>query len=400
MLTIKCPKCATMLKVKPQNVAIQVKCPKCATLLKIGAQKTAPKPTQSPAATSKAAPRQAAKKPAQPAAKRPAQPAAKRPPAAPANPAPANPAPVDLDNPFADLPALDMPGPAVDLGAGGAPAADMGALDFGNVDLPAAAGGGFPAPAAPAAFPAAAAANPYANKAPRKKKKKAEPEEPPKSGKKKKKASSDSGNKKMLWIGLAVGAAVLLVAGVGAFVLMGTSGSASGSAAAVPTPDGYQAGTVGRVKFAFPKGTAKETPPTSIKAKALVSAESGATFFVGVDEYEFLNPSDRQVSLRAGRMIMSNVYGGEEVTRSGHNGFKGRSSGGLDLTNMTVEYYLVDGEVILIGCGMPKKEVPEPTYPLKRNEEPEPPSEPTEEEKAQTAAFEKEMKTFFETVQI
>ena len=448
MLTIKCPKCATLLKVKPQNSDFQVKCPKCATLLKVVAQKTSQISTansETKAASQTAAKRTAAQK--NPGNKTPQpkrqKPVAKKPPATGAAaqkaapktkkqpPAKVPSVPVDPDNPFGDLPDANLPDAnfpdanvpdlgipgfdSADLGVpgipGGLPAGDLDPFDFGGVDLPAApvAGGGFPA--APTSFPAAPAANPYAKKPSAKKKgdTNSEPAKARKSGKKSKtkkkdkpKSQSDSSSQKMLWIGLAIGASVLLLGGVATFFLMGSSDSqpSSSVAAAAPAPDGYQSGSVGRVSFAFPQGTPKEAPPTTTEAQALVSAESGATFFVGVDEYEFLNPSEYQVSLRAGRMILSNVYGREQVKRSGHSGVKGQSSGGLTLTNMTVEYYFVDGEVILIGCGMPKKEKPKQKLPYNPNKKPEPPPEPTDDEKAKDAAFEKEKIAFFDSVQI
>ena len=428
MLTIKCPKCATLMKLQQQAVAVKVKCPKCQTVLKVPGKEAASKPsTQAARPSAKPAPKAAAKQPAakQTARKQPARKQAvakaaaqQRKPAVKKVTTPAaEESPFADDNPFADLPSggFDTAGAAA-TGAdplaadpfaadpfaeapasGGSPS---GGFDFGNLDLPATApaAGGFPVGGLPAgsgsAFPAAngalAAAAPAA----------AQPSSKP--------ASGSSGarpkgavNKKLLWIGIGSGAVVVLGLVIGLTVLavkskgskQAKSNSAS-SSGAVEVPAGFQAGSVGGVSFAVPEGKSVEKPPTSIEAEVFESAATGATFFVGVDTYEYLNPSQMQLSLRAGRMIMSDVYGGERVERDGHSGTKGNSSGGMTLTDMAVEYYLVGDQVILIGCGMPRVEWTEED--LEEGRLP----EPSEEEKAKVEAFEEEKTTFFASVRI
>ncbi len=432
-LTIKCPKCATLMKLQQQAVAVKVKCPKCQTVLKVPGKEAASKPsTQAARPSAKPAPKAAAKQPAakQTARKQPARKQAvakaaaqQRKPAVKKVTTPAaEESPFADDNPFADLPSggFDTAGAAA-TGAdplaadpfaadpfaeapasGGSPS---GGFDFGNLDLPATApaAGGFPVGGLPAgglpagsgsAFPAAngalAAAAPAA----------AQPSSKP--------ARGSSGarpkgavNKKLLWIGIGSGAVVVLGLVIGLTVLavkskgskQAKSNSAS-SSGAVEVPAGFQAGSVGGVSFAVPEGKSVEKPPTSIEAEVFESAATGATFFVGVDTYEYLNPSQMQLSLRAGRMIMSDVYGGERVERDGHSGTKGNSSGGMTLTDMAVEYYLVGDQVILIGCGMPRVEWTEED--LEEGRLP----EPSEEEKAKVEAFEEEKTTFFASVRI
>ncbi|MDV6030476.1 MAG: hypothetical protein F9B45_10285 [Phycisphaera sp. RhM] len=429
MLTIKCPKCATLMKLQQQAVAVKVKCPKCQTVLKVPGKEAASKPSgQAATPSAKPAPKAAAKQAAakQAAAKQSARKQAvakaaaqQRKPAAKKVTAPAaEESPFADDNPFADLPSggFDTAGAAA---AGADPlaadpfAADpfaeatasagspSGGFDFGHLDVPAAApaAGGFPVGGLPAgglpvgggsAFPAANGALAPA----------AQPTSKPASG------SSGAGpkgavNKKLLWIGIGSGAVVVLGLVIGLAVLAVKSkgskqakSSPAGSSGAVEVPAGYQAGSVSGVSFAVPEGKSIEKPPTSIEAQVFESAATGATFFVGVDTYEYLNPSQMQLSLRAGRMILSDVYGSESVERGGHSGTKGNSSGGMTLTDMAVEYYLVGDQVILIGCGMPKVEWTEED--LEEGRLP----EPSEEERAKAEAFEEEKTTFFASVRI
>ncbi|QEF98267.1 hypothetical protein Mal15_23160 [Stieleria maiorica] len=435
MLTIKCPKCATLMKLQQQAVAVKVKCPKCQTVLKVPGKKSpspaadtqqpaaqTAAPTESAAATKPAAKKRVANKPAaaKPAAKAssPAASAArrtakKRKPAAQQVPAaaPAESPFVD-ENPFANLPSggFDTASAAADpfgadpfaadplaadpLAASPAAAPAAGGFDFGNLDVPAAgavAAGGFPAAAVPAAsgaaFPAAAgplaAASPAAN---------------PAAGAKNA-GTKKPINKKLLWIAAGSGAAVVVLGLVIGLTVMAVKSkrsrqTASSAAEAVEAPAGFQSGSVNRVSFVVPEGNAVEEPPTSIEAQVFESAATGATFLVAVDTYEYLNPSDMQLAYRAGRMIMSDVYGGERVERNGHAGMKGSSSGGMTLTDMTVEYYLVGDQVILFGCGIPRVEWSEEDL-----EEGRPP-EPSEEEKAKQEAFQAEMETFFDSVRI
>ncbi|QDV43959.1 hypothetical protein Enr13x_38200 [Stieleria neptunia] len=428
MLTIKCPKCATLMKLEQQAVAVKVKCPKCQTVLKVPGKEPAPKPSEQAATPTAKQP--ARKQPAreQPARQQPArqksarqqpaaQAAAKRKPAAKkvTTPAPAE-SPFADDNPFENLPSGGFD--TADAATAGAdpfaadpfaeaPAAggsSSGGFDFGNLDLPAAApaAGGFPAAGVPAAggnaFPAATGplAGPLAAAAPA-----AAP-----SATKPSAGSSGAGpkrpiNKKLLWIGIGSGAVVVLGLVIGLVVMAVQSkgskqarSSGASSSGAVQVPAGFQAGSVSGVSFVVPEGKSVERPPTSIEAQVFESSATGATFFVGIDTYEFLNPSQMQLSLRAGRMIMSDVYGGASVERDGHTGAKGSSSGGMTLTDMTVEYYLVGDQVILIGCGMPRVEWTEEDL-----EEGRPP-EPSEEETAKREAFEGEKATFFESVRI
>ncbi|MCS7471248.1 hypothetical protein NZK35_31730 [Stieleria sp. ICT_E10.1] len=429
MLTIKCPKCATLMKLEQQAVAVKVKCPKCQTVLKVPGKEAASKPTgQAAKPSAKPAPKNGAQQSAakqsaakQPGAKQPARKqavakaAAQRKPVAKKVTAPAaEESPFADDNPFADLPSggFDTAGAAAagtdPLAAdpfaadpfaeapasGGSPS---GGFDFGNLDLPAAApaAGGFPVGGLPggggSAFPAANGALAPAA---------AQPTSKPATG------SSGTGpkgavNKKLLWIGIGSGAVVVLGLVIGLAVLAVQSkgskqakSSPAKSSGAVEVPAGFQAGSVSGVSFVVPEGQSVEKPPTSIEAQVFESAATGATFFVGVDTYEYLNPSQMQLSLRAGRMIMSDVYGGESVERDGHSGSKGNSSGGMTLTDMAVEYYLVGDQVILIGCGMPRVEWTEED--LEEGRLP----EPSEEGKAKLEAFEEEKTTFFASVRI
>ncbi|WP_182867728.1 hypothetical protein [Stieleria mannarensis] len=428
MLTIKCPKCATLMKLQQQAVAVKVKCPKCQTVLKVPGKEAAA-PAKSPAATKPAAKKRDAQKPAA------AKPATKASSPAPASartssartssagakqkkrkPVPQQvPAATPAESPFADEnPFENLPTGGFDnaTAATASPEADpfaadplaaapaAGGFDFGNLDLPGgspAAGtapaGGFPAAALPAAsetsFPAAA--GPLATTAA------ALPSADP-AAKGRGAGTKKPINKKLLWIGAGSGAAVVVLGLVIGLTVMAVkskrSRQSASSADAVEVPAGFQGGAVSRVSFVVPEGNAVEKPPTSIEAQVFESAATGATFLVAVDTYEYLNPSDMQLSYRAGRMIMSDVYGGERVERSGHAGIKGSSSGGMTLTDMTVEYYLVGDQVILLGCGMPKVEWSEAEL-----EEGRPP-EPSDEEKAKQEAFEAEMETFFDSVRI
>lgn len=440
MLTIKCPKCATLMKLEQQAVAVKVKCPKCQTVLKVPAKQSAPAATELQAAAKKAAARQTARP--QPTAAKQAtakQTAAKptagkkvvakktaavraasspkkiagvaaAPSAVAAAASEPNPFVDPQDNPFDALPASGLATAAApatdgfDFGAldlsaaapatGGFPdlggAAATGFPAAGAASFPAAGAGSFPAAGA-ASFPAAAsplgnAAHPYAKPA-------TDAVEPAAASKPK-----GAGGKKLLWIGVGTGAVLVLGLVVGGLVfvakLRGQMSKSSQSAGLVDAPDGFQASNVAHVSFVVPKGRSMDKPPTSIEAKVFQSGSTGATFFVGIDEYEFLNPSPMQLSLRAGRMIMSDIWGRDSVDRDGHRGAKGTSRNGMELTDMTVEYYLVDGHVILIGCGMPLK-------PIDDDEDmPPEPSEPTEEEKQALEAFQAEMTTFFDSVRI
>lgn len=196
---------------------------------------------------------------------------------------------------------------------------------------------------------------------------------------------------------------MILIFAIGGAVAVMTNGGGTASAstqsdggAAKPAPEGFTGGSVKPITFAMPDGTKMDPPPSCPKAKVVESAETGATYFVGVDKYEFLNPSVEQLSLRAGRMMMSDVYGQKPTTRSGLDGFSGQSAAGLELTNMQVEYYLANGKVLVIACGMPiKREKWKPSF---YGEEPPPPKPPTEEELQKAALFKTESQTFFDSV--
>lgn len=405
MPTIKCPKCATLMKLKQQAVAVKVKCPKCQTLLKVpgsGAADAAPtKPAKQSIAQPAPAANQAATK-----SRRPKAPVAKAvTDSATATVSDTDPFvaedpfvtedPLANDNPFADLPAAGFDTPADAAPAAGT-TAEMGpgGFDFGNIDLPAAA----PAPAAfpgstGGSFPAAAGpldggAHPYA--------KPAAPPAPTGTGE----TANHDKRKKLIWIGAGSGV-LLLVAMMIGLVILAVNAKESKSASqqsevAIDIPDGFKGGKVGRVSFAIPIGKTLEMPPTSNEAMVIESDSTGATFFVGLDKYEYLNPSTLQLSYRAGRMIMSDVYGAERVERNGDNGHRAGSYGGLVLTNMTVEYFLVDGEVILVGCGLPIREVADEDLgdPIASN------AEPTAEEIQLVELFESEKKAFFDSIQL
>ncbi len=219
MMTVKCPKCATLLKFQPQASAARIKCPKCTTLLQVPGQASKPAaPTQTRPATAKpkatgqptkagqskaAAKATSKRKPAatQPAAskKQPQQRSAPRQKAAPTNPDPlAAPAPGGFD-----LANLDLPEPTAG-GGFASPGVDP-------LATPPAGGGGLPpglppAPAQPTLRPRAV---PVAGKKPGP----AKPKGPSKPG-----ASKKSNSKAVLWIGLAA-AGLLLMLTVGGLVI-------------------------------------------------------------------------------------------------------------------------------------------------------------------------------------
>lgn len=408
MLTIKCPNCSTLLKVNQQAVAIQVKCPKCATLLKVGPQKS-PAPAPSPSTTAPAAsakPPGSAGKPAarkgapKPAPARPGAPRGQTPQGKPAAPAaPQDPfagAPAPAGDPFGDLPPADSlgaPAPAGGLDGGGG-------FDFGGLDVPAASTGASPAGnPMPAAHPFPAKPKPAAKPAGKQTgKKKAD-----KPAKQKKEKSGKGSNKKLFIIlGSALGGAAVLGIGATVAILMlskqGDSETSTASAAQVQTPEGFKAHQVGPVAFAMPEGESEKNPSTKVKSEVIKSTATGATYFVGVNKYEFLNPSQAQVELRAGRILMSNIYASAKVERGGKSGFAGGSSRGLLYPPMDVEFYFFDNHVIVAGCGMPVKEEPEVKRVPGRPLEPQPPKEPTEEEKKLAELFEAEKKKFFDSI--
>ena len=369
MPTIKCPKCSTMMKLQQQAKAVKVKCPKCGTVLKVAAPKQPAQAAAAKARTAQTAPKQTAPVTPAPTQAAPAQPA----PAADPFAAAADPFATSTADPFSAAPAADPFGAA------------PGQFDFGNLDTPAAP---MPAAASPAAAPGNT--NPYA--------KPAQAAAPAK-----KKRSSKGGNKKLL-IGLAIGGGVLLLSLIGVVAFLAARDSGGGSKSASSSPSSSSAaspaaptgtGSVGRVSFTFPEGSSMDTPPTTITAQAHQSTATGATYFVGIDEYEFLNPSPGQIALRAGRMILSNVYGGQKVERNGHAGIKGNSRGGLYFTDMTVEYFMIDDQIIVVGCGMPRRKFEKPKV-----INPPPPPPPTEEELRKAELFVTESKAFFDTVSL
>ncbi|MEO1527382.1 MAG: hypothetical protein AAFX06_18285 [Planctomycetota bacterium] len=387
MLTIKCPKCGMLMKLKPPNGPAKVNCPKCAAVLQIGGPKTATKrmdaaestPSGPRVAKEAAAKEAAAKKTVSKTVKKPVKTAPTQPVVATAPSVPAG----DVD-PFAaptENPFLDVPG---DPFATAGPTASVDADPFAALpDVGAAVAGasvfqGGPLHSAASVAAPDTAPTPTATSQPAK--------QPTKSGGKK--------------LGLVIGISVGVVAFVGAAAVVGAIARRSGTnkstaASAAPSEDSGSSTRVGRMSFAFPDGTEFDVVPTAARGKAWKSAETGAIYFVGMGSYEFKNPSSEQIALRAGKIMMAQVRGGMKVERDGHSGQKARSLGGILYPSMQTECFLIGDKVYVIGCGMPPRKLPKPTV-----VNPPPPPPPTAEELEKRELFKAESAAFFESVKI
>ena len=325
-MQIKCPKCATLLKLKSPPASGKIKCPKCAAILKVGggasAQPSSPSsgPKQSGASQSPAKPVSAQPLPAQPL----------QPPAQPVQPA----------DPFAQ--------PASDPFAQPAGGSQPGSFDFAN--LPSAAPTTMPAYQQASSFPAYSAQPAAQNAA-------------PSSDGATSTAGVGASRKTGIIVASVIGVILLLgIIGVGGYLVAGsTSGDSSASAVekkASPKrepPEGFRLYEVQGVSVFMPRGY-KIDPAAGELEYFAVATPLGTVFTVGACEAGDTLSGDA-LTRKMERITRGEYQTVRSVERNGYKGELGvikestqwAPREGARGPMLNVEVFQDDGRLILIG---------------------------------------------------
>ena len=312
-MQIKCPKCATLLKLARTPPSGAVKCPKCATLLKIGGSGAgAPKGSPKAKTTRRA-------------------------------PAPAQPASTPVQPQGTTSPALGAPGKF-----------DFGALpDASAAPAPAA-----PFPAQPAAFPAAARPPAAANR-----------------GGSDDDDDDDDDELSGLsispgLIAAAVGAFVVMscLISVGGFFVVramsgGTAKSAANSKPARQAPEGFKVYTKEGVSIFLPEGKKLPRASGEMDYRAIVTP-LGTVFMMGVAEVGEVKLQGEALNKKLQRLTLGECFTSFEVKRNGYTGIKGTINKStrfapeenMRAPMMNVEIYQDDGRLIVIGVAQARSD--------------------------------------------
>ena len=301
-MQVKCPKCATVLKVADPTGPVKIKCPKCATVLQIGG---AAKPDAAQQPAKAPLPKPATPKPA-------ARPAARQaPPAKPAQPATAPSMATDGGFDF-----LDLPGPA----------AEEPVRQFTQVNAPT-------RHLQPASKPAPVDDDDGDGN-----------DGPPKRQTPKVNVSGMSKGTIAVLVG-GVGILLLLIV-VGVVVL--ASGAGKTAAPARKAPDGFEYKSINGVSAFMPEGTEMKDFPGQMD---LIGVRTGSTtvYVLGSSATNNLEMNIEKLKSRLHRLLAAGIIGGAPHERNGNKGFKFRLDQGAKIPNMEIEVFQNEGRIIVMG---------------------------------------------------
>ncbi|TWU47081.1 hypothetical protein [Rubripirellula reticaptiva] len=296
MLTVKCPKCATALKLAQAPASGRVKCPKCAAIVAVKPSAGASAPARAPAA---------------------------RPAAAAAS--------VDPDDDNFDFGRISFPTASTTAAVSHFPTSGQATLFEG------------PIPGDPLEIETDASGSPVDGGG--------EAGGPiGKPGKKK-----TGGLSTAAVVRLAVGLIALIVCTGIAVVVWKSRGSGGPSAAETiaklqqSSPDGYKAyGFQGAVAL-MPKGDEFDNLPSVIDCMAVTTDKSRSVFFFGAMNGGSLPLDNEQMRKKAGRQLGGEILGGNDTERNGYKGIKGILDGSIFLPRMMVEVYHIDERFCILG---------------------------------------------------
>jgi predicted Zn finger-like uncharacterized protein len=316
MLNVKCPHCATAMKLREAPASGKVKCPKCGQVVAIAA-----------------------------AAKPSAVAAAPRPAAVPS-------------------------GPTLDP--------DDEAFDFGKISFPSASGvtavSRFPVAGQMSVYEGPIPGDPLALVA------KEDSESPPgpgghAAGPNGAPAKAQRKRNPMVLVGVLAGAGLLILGGVAAIALTSGGGEGSGggdidvvAAAQSTAPAGYQAHGIRGCVVLMPKGAGWDKLPSAIESVAVTSQESDSVYFLGAMDGGKLELDNEQMRKKAERQLGGEILGGNETERNGYKGIQGMLDGSIFLPRMQVEVFSVDERFVIIGCA-PASMGADPSVPVNRQAE-------------------------------